>query len=89
MSRSWAKGSTYAWRKMRRAILLANQHENRGRCTLAIPKVCTHTATEVHHVKGKAHGDDPKWLVPCCKPCNLHVGSPARHSPQPRRISTW
>lgn len=89
MSRSWAKGSTHKWRKLRRAILLANQQENRGRCTLHIPTVCTGTATQVHHVKGKKHGDDPKWLVPCCRACNLHVGDPNKGNPQPKRVSTW
>lgn len=89
MSRSWAGGSTSRWRKLRAAILLANQAENRGRCQLAIPNVCEGQASQVHHIKGKAHGDDPKWLVACCQACNLHVGNPMRHNPAPRRVSRW
>jgi hypothetical protein len=89
MSRSWTKGSTTRWRKLRAAILLANQQENRGRCTLQVPKVCTGTATQVHHLKGKAHGDDPRYLAAVCAACNLHVGDPNKGNPQPKRISSW
>lgn len=89
MSRSWAKGSTRRWRKIRAGVLAANQHENAGRCVLAIKGVCTTVATEVHHVRGKQHGDRIADLVPCCKPCNLRVGSPGRISPEPRPVSKW
>lgn len=89
MSRSWAKGSTTRWRRLRAAILLANAHENQGRCTLQIKGVCTGLATEVHHTKGKRYGDDPKWLVPACAPCNRHVGDPMRGKPQPKRVTRW
>jgi 5-methylcytosine-specific restriction endonuclease McrA len=90
MSRSWSGGSTRAWRELRRRILAANQLENSGRCQLAIQGVCTGLADQVHHTKGKAHGDDPKHLVPACQACNLHVGNPARHHrPKPRPTSRW
>lgn len=89
MSRSWAKGSTRRWRKLRAAVLLANANENAGRCVLAIHGVCTGLAEQVHHVKGKAHGDRIEDLVPCCKRCNLHVGNPGRISPEPRPVSKW
>jgi len=89
MSRSWSKGSTRRWRKVRAAVLLANQAENRGRCTLAIARVCTGTADTAHHTRGKRHGDDPRDLVAACAACNLHVGDPTRHSPPPRPTSRW
>lgn len=89
MSRSWAKGSTTAWRKVRAGVLLANQQENKGMCTLAVPAVCTGTATQVHHLKGKQYGDDVRHLAAVCRACNLHVGDPARKSPQPRPVSHW
>jgi hypothetical protein len=89
MSGSWAKGSTRRWRRIRATILLANQAENAGRCTLNIPGVCAGAATQVHHTKGKAYGDDPRHLVAACAPCNRHVGDPTRTNPTPRRVSKW
>jgi 5-methylcytosine-specific restriction endonuclease McrA len=91
MSRSWAKGSTRAWRTLRAAILAANRQDNGGRCQLAIRGTCTGDADQVHHTRGKAvTGDDPRHLVACCRACNLHVGNPARtHRPRPRPTSKW
>ena len=104
MSHAWRGGSTRAWRKRRALVLAENQRTNAGRCTLAIPGVCTGPATEVHHVLGKAGGDALPALAASCKACNLHIGRPDRHpaschcgyglkqrrtSPQPRRVSRW
>lgn len=90
MSRSWRDRSDYArYRHLRAGILAANRHDNAGRCTLAIPEVCTGTATQVHHVNGKAAGDDPRYMVPACAECNRHVGDPNKGSPQPRKVSNW
>lgn len=92
MSRSWAGGSTYRWRRTREQVLLDNIASNQGRCVLAVPNVCTGPAREVHHTKGRAvTGDDPRHLVAVCKACNLHVGDPsaARHDPPPRPTSNW
>ncbi|GLI00318.1 hypothetical protein Pa4123_55940 [Phytohabitans aurantiacus] len=89
MSRSWRKGSTRRWRKLRAKVLASNAMENKGRCTLQIPGVCTTTATCVHHTRGKAYGDDPRYLAAACEPCNLHVGDPTRHSPPPQPRSRW
>lgn len=89
MSRSWKGGATRAYRKLRAAILLANARENKGRCTLRIEGVCTGQADQVHHVKGKRYGDDPRWMVATCKACNLHVGDPSRISPEHKRVSRW
>lgn len=100
MSRSWQHGSTSRWRRTRAAILRANRHENAGRCTLNVgvrcPRhdrpctgVCTGTADQVHHVRGKAYGDDPRYLVPACAACNGHVGNPTHTVPAPRPVSQW
>lgn len=87
MSRAWANGSTAAWRKLRARVL----HRDQYQCQLKLPGICTTTATHVHHLKGKAYGDDPKWLASACAPCNLAVGDPTRrqHDPAPTPRSNW
>lgn len=89
MSHSWAKGSTRQWRTIRAAVLRANRMEDGGRCQLRVPEVCTGTADQVHHTRGKAFGDDPRFLLAVCKSCNLHVGRPGRTSPTPTPRSRW
>lgn len=91
LSRSWKNGSTRRWRDLRAAILAANRIETGGQCHLAIKGVCTGTADQVHHTKGRARtGDNPKHLVPACKACNLKVGDPGRTAtPRPRPVSRW
>jgi hypothetical protein len=89
VSRSWAGGSTAHWRRLRRAVLFANVQEHGGRCQLALPRVCTGTADQVHHMKGKAFGDNPRDLLAVCRACNLKVGNPTRTSPAPRPTSRW
>lgn len=84
MSR-WAKGSTTAWRKVRALVLVRDNH----RCQLQIAGVCTTIATQVHHTRPRElAGDDPTYLVASCAPCNMHVGDPTRHDPEPRP-SRW
>lgn len=88
MSRSWAKGSTTRWRRIRASILARDAYT----CQLRIPDVCTQRATHVHHVTGRATtGDDPAHLMATCAPCNLHVGDPTarRHDPTPTPRSSW
>lgn len=100
VSRSWEGGSTTAWRKLRAQILAANQHTNRGLCQLNVGEycgrhhkpcrgVCTGRATEVHHLRGKREGDDPRFLVAACAACNRHVGDPTATSPAPTPRSRW
>jgi hypothetical protein len=90
VSKSWQRGSTRAWRRIRAAVLAANRAHNAGRCTLRIDKVCTGWADCVHHVLGRrATGDDPRHLVAACGACNRSVGDPARHDPEPRPITRW
>lgn len=92
MSKNWEGGSTARWRKTRAWVLAVNQEANRGRCTLAIPGVCTGVADCVHHVRGRGvTGDDPRYLAAVCQACNLKVGDPTRGValPQPKRVSRW
>jgi 5-methylcytosine-specific restriction endonuclease McrA len=89
MSKAWSKGSTTQWRKLRAAVLTENQRTNGGRCVLALPGVCTGVADQVHHVAGKAAGDDRRLLVACCAACNRRVGNPQRTAVGIRRVSKW
>lgn len=90
MSNSWKGGSTRRWRTIRRAVLLQNQADNAGRCTLQIPGVCIGQADTVHHTLGKATtGDDPRYLAAACTDCNLHIGDPSKRDPQPRPATRW
>lgn len=90
MSNAWKGGSTRAYRKLRAAILEANQLSNGGRCTIKIPNVCTGTANVVHHTQGRAvTGDDPRYMVPACAECNLKIGEPGKHDPRPRPMTRW
>lgn len=39
---------------------------------------CTGVATQAHHKLGRAvTGDDPRYLIATCEPCNLHAGDPS------------
>jgi len=59
-------------------------------CQLRLPGVCTTQADCVHHTRGKALGDDPRWLLASCTPCNLRIGDPTKLSrPQPKRMTQW
>ena len=87
---SWARGSTRAWRRVRRRVLQANVVSNGGRCTLQLAGVCQGQATHVHHVLGRAvTGDDPRYLTAACAACNLHIGEPGKGEPDTRQVSSW
>lgn len=88
MSKAWAKGSTRKWRRTRQQILDANQQTNSGKCRLQIPGVCTGTANQVHHTRGKEYGDDPAYLMAVCRECNLKVGKPETDPPM-TVLSHW
>lgn len=80
MTGGWAGGSTRAWRRVRAAVLLANQVETGGRCRVGVRTVCTGIAQTAHHTLGRARtGDDPAHLVASCTACNLHIGDPQTH----------
>jgi 5-methylcytosine-specific restriction endonuclease McrA len=95
MSTAWRKGSTRAWRTLRRAILIRDQYQ----CKLALPGEwpvwggmarCTVVATQVHHTRGRAvTGDDPAYLVAACKACNLKVGQPTTTDPTHMEVTEW
>lgn len=90
MSKAWAKGSTSRWRRIRAAVLAANQADAGGKCQAAVQGVCTGQADTVHHTLGRAiTGDDPRYLQAVCRACNLHIGEPGRQSPQPKVITKW
>lgn len=104
MSRAWRGGSTTRWRTTRAVVLATNRARHAGRCQLNVgercprhhrpcPDVCTGTATQVHHLDGKAAGDNPERLVAACAACNRHVGDPAtirpRTEPPIRQVSKW
>lgn len=91
MSESWAKGSTRAWRALRAAVLARDN----GRCR-AHPEgwcarsgrpgthTCTGTATHAHHTRGRRiTGDDPRYIIAACAPCNLFIGDPATTADPP------
>lgn len=85
MSASWRGGSTRAWRHTRALVLARDNHA----CRLLLPG-CTRGATHVHHLDGKAGGDDPARLVAACPPCNWAVGDPAKTAdPAPRPATRW
>lgn len=86
MSKAWAKGSTPRWRKIREQVLIRDHYL----CRLKLDG-CTTRATQVHHIHGKARGDDPAGLVSACEPCNLQVGDPTRSvaDPPPKTHSKW
>lgn len=84
MSKGWAGGSTTAWRRTRRAVLRRDGY----RCQLKLDG-CTTNANHVHHLDGKALGDDPRRLVAACEHCNLKTGDPTKQDPQPRPRRQW
>lgn len=94
MSGAWSKGSTRAWRTLRRAILARDGWT----CQLAVRGVCVHRSTpmHVHHKHGKDSGcrgceiDAPDHLQAACAPCNLHVGDPSKAADPPNEaVTKW
>jgi 5-methylcytosine-specific restriction endonuclease McrA len=88
MPRGWAGqgGSTRAWLRRKAEVI---ERDGR-RCQLRIEGVCTKIATTAHHTVGKSvTGDDPRYLVAACQPCNLKVGDPTKADPEPRPWGGW
>lgn len=87
--RTWQGGSTRAWRRTRALVLARDAYS----CRLKVPGVCTIEATCVHHVLGrKASGDDERYLIASCEPCNLSTGDPTRPDradPDPTPLTRW
>lgn len=85
MSKSWARGSTRAWRRIRAQVLARDGYT----CRLKLPG-CTTVANHVHHTLGKEYGDDPAFLIASCAHCNTSYGSPLkRRDPAPRPSTRW
>lgn len=86
MSKDWSQGSTRDWRR-RRALVL---QRDRSVCQLRLD-VCTYVATHVHHTQGRSvTGDDLRYLVAACAPCNLKTGDPTRHADPPNKgVTQW
>lgn len=94
MSRSWRNGSTSAHRRLRAYILSRDGYI----CRLAYPGVwvtkhgkeykCLGIANSVHHLDGKAQGDNPDRMVAACMPCNLRAGDPQQQPDPPGRAMT-
>lgn len=82
MSKAWAKGSTKRWRRIRAYVLARDG----GLCRVRLVGVCVDLADCVHHTRGRAvTGDDPRYLVAACTPCNLKIGDPSRkRDPEPK-----
>lgn len=85
MSAGWAQGSTAGWRRIRRAVLLRDGY----RCRIALRgtwrtrqgelRRCAGRADCVHHTHGRqVTGDDMRYMVAACMPCNLKIGDPTR-----------
>lgn len=91
MSRTWAGGSTTAWRRTRTAVLNRDQWTCQL-CHQRIPRGLPPThpnAAQVHHTRSRELvGDDPQWLVAAHRQCNLAAGEPGRHDP-PATTPTW
>lgn len=86
MSKAWSKGSTRAWRTTRALVLARDGY----RCQLRLD-VCTRVATCAHHTLGRpVTGDDPRYVVAACAPCNLKIGDPQRCADPPNEgITRW
>lgn len=77
-------GSTRQWRKVRAVVLDRDGHV----CKLGLPG-CLGRASEAHHVRGWAYGDDPEHIVASCGPCNRRIGEPNKTDPRPRPKTRW
>lgn len=86
MSKSWKKGGSRGWRRLKAQVIARDG----GACQLKIPDVCQRKATTAHHTAGKTvTGDNPAYLVAACQPCNLKVGDPRKHDPDPKPWAGW
>jgi 5-methylcytosine-specific restriction endonuclease McrA len=73
---------------MRAAVLARDKHL----CQLKIEGVCVQRSTpmHVHHKLGKARGDDARYLVAACAPCNQRLGDPMRAADPPAvPVTKW
>ena len=91
-SRSDMDRNRWRWSKTRALVLARDRH----RCQLAIPGICTTTATEVDHIRPRAIGGDDGMenLRSVCHRCHVSRGmdesgrSPSRYSYGASRVVT-
>jgi hypothetical protein len=104
MSKLWSRVSARPWRRIRAHVLARDGYRcrahNDGWCAKAArstPHQCTGRAElygphsgHAHHTRGKAYGDDPRFIVAACQACNLHIGDPAKGAdPTPKPVTRW
>lgn len=95
MSKSWAGGSTRAWRKVREFVLARDGYQ----CQVRLPGCSGRApltggpgvAGHAHHTLGReVSGDDVRWIVAACVSCNLKIGDPTkRPDPAPKPRTNW
>jgi 5-methylcytosine-specific restriction endonuclease McrA len=62
---------------------------DRHRCQLRLSG-CTTVATQVHHTQARELvGDDPRYLMGVCQPCNGRAGDPTKADPRPAPRRWW
>lgn len=92
MSRSWAGGSTSQWRRIR-AHVLARDRWVCGLCGDRIDPRIRHPdpmSAQVHHLDGRAYGDDPDRMQAAHRRCNLAAGDPTTApDPKPTPQTRW
>ena len=61
-----------------------------GECRGTSPTDNADSYYTAHHVAGKAAtGDDPRFMVATCAPCNLAIGDPLAGDPAPIPHTAW
>ncbi|HEY9417480.1 MAG TPA: hypothetical protein VIQ30_22205 [Pseudonocardia sp.] len=95
---NWAGGSTRQWRRTRAYVMARDQgkgcraHRD-GWCDKpgVHPHTCTNAQQVAHHTLGRSvTGDDPRYIVAACEPCNLAIGDPTKLAdPKPKPVTRW
>lgn len=93
MSYGWRGGSTRRWREVIRPYVLNRDRWVCQLCGERIDPQLRHPhprSANVHHLDGKAYGDDPDRLVAAHRACNLDAGDPTKQpDPQPQPMTRW
>lgn len=89
MSGRWRNGSSWEWRNVIRPFVFERDNHQ---CQLRYPgtwvtragieRRCLGVADQVHHTRGPEYGDDPRYLLAACAPCNNKAGDPTRGDPE-------
>ena len=90
----WTNGSTRAYRKARAYVL----ERDRWTCQLCGQAISRNLkfpnpkSATAHHLKGKAHGDNPNDMIAAHLDCNQGAGAPALRAtpdPEPTPTTRW